>query len=343
MERLVANEPSRQKSGKALVVIVAAVLVLGVAGYNFSSTESPLIDLYRLEQAEFHSFMNTHNRDYTDQEYSERFKIFRENTAFIRKMNSLNKGFTLVVNKFADLSSEEFKAKYLGAKLHDNLLASNQKVHQMFEATKDWRNEGKVTGVKDQGYCGSCWAFSATGAIESAYHIKYNKPVLLSEQQLVDCSKAYGNMGCDGGLMHLAFDYVMAKGIVSGSQYPYKAHDQRCHWLKTWGPVTKLQGYGVVQENDFNALASAIHSQPVSVAVDASTWSFYGSGVWPEDMCSTDLNHGVLAVGYDMNEGFFTIKNSWGTGWGEDGYIRLSITPGAGTCGVQLYGVYPIL
>ena len=344
MESLVGSSPSTQKPTKYIVATFAALLLLGVAAYSFTSTEaSSLIELYNLEQAEFHSYISLHNKLYSDSEYAMRFKIYRDNSAYIRKVNSMNKGFTLVVNKFADLSAEEFTSKYLGTRMPDTLMKSTQKVHQIFESSKDWRYLGKVSRVKNQGNCGSCWAFSSTGAIESAYAIKNGKSVELSEQQLVDCSRPYGNQGCNGGLMHMAFDYVMANGIVSEKTYPYEAQDQRCKWLRTWRKVTKIAGYGKVEENDFNALASAIHTQPISVAVDASTWSFYGSGVWPSDMCNTQLNHGVLAVGYDMNEGFFTIKNSWGADWGEDGYIRLEITPDAGTCGVQLYGVYPIL
>jgi C1A family cysteine protease len=192
----------------------------------------------------------------------------------------------------------------------------------------DWVASGKVSNVKNQASCGSCWAFSAIAALESAYLIK-GTTVLLSEQQLVDCSGSYGNYGCNGGWMDSAFQYIIDHGITTETAYPYVAKNQVC---QTDSGSYKLSGFVDVAgcDNLFNAL----NQQPVSVAVDASNWSPYRSGVFSN--CGTSVNHGVLLVG--ANTDYWKIKNSWGTSWGESGYIRLAR---GNTCAVCQYPSYP--
>jgi len=194
----------------------------------------------------------------------------------------------------------------------------------------DWTAQGKVSAVKNQGSCGSCWAFSAVAAIESSLLIS-GRTELLSEQQLVDCSRAYGNQGCSGGWMDSAFQYIIDHGITTQAEYPYVARNQNC--AKDGGAV-KLSGYIDVEGCD--NLANAVNSRPVSVAVDASNWSLYRNGVLSN--CGTAVNHGVLLVGYTGD--FWKIKNSWGTSWGQSGYIRLAR---GNTCAVCSYPSYPTL
>ena len=194
----------------------------------------------------------------------------------------------------------------------------------------DWCSQGKCSRVKNQGQCGSCWAFSATGVMESWSLIK-GQSVDLSEQQLVDCSRPQGNQGCNGGWPYNALKYVVANGITSQSSYSYVARDQSC---KTQGGSFKISGYNSYSQ--CTGLASQINNSPVSVTVDASNWSAYRSGVFSN--CRTSINHAVLLIG--VNGGNWKIKNSWGTGWGESGFIRLSGT--GNTCGVCQYaGVVP--
>lgn len=346
METLVSVRSAPQKSKKFIVACVAATLFIGALAFVLLSGPRPssqLVAEFELEHAEFKSYISKFSKSYSDSDHALRFSIFRQNAAYVRKINSLNTSFTLALNKFADLSVEEFQSKYLGTKVSQGLRSESKKVHQIFPTSKDWVSLGHVSPVKDQGYCGSCWAFSAVGALESIYSIKKNKMLDLSEQQLVDCSKPYGNMGCDGGIMDSAFDYIKAKGIVKESKYPYKAVDGKCSTTKTSFPTTYVSGYTWVKANDYNALASALNLQPVAVAVDATNWSLYSSGVFTSDWCENNLNHGVLAVGYSLDDGYFNIKNSWGQDWGENGFIRLSITPDEGTCGVQMYCLYPNL
>ena len=196
-------------------------------------------------------------------------------------------------------------------------------------ADVDWTGQGAVTSVKDQGQCGSCWAFSTTGSLEGLSKLAYGSLSSFSEQQLVDCSGSYGNMACNGGLMDNAFKYIRDKGIVLESEYSYRAVKQTC---SKDGGAFKISGYTDV--TNCNDLANAIVGRPVSVAVDATNWSAYKSGVF--NNCATRLNHGVTLVG--VSDQYWRIKNSWSAGWGESGFIRLAR---GNTCGVCNMASYP--
>jgi len=236
------------------------------------------------------------------------------------------------VNQFTDLTQAEFESTYL-------TLQVPKRSYKQIDTTEipaingdiDWTNDGKVTDVKNQGQCGSCWAFSATASLESAILIRHKTkvPVSLSEQQLVDCSRSYGNMGCNGGWMDSAFDYIKDNGIVETEDYPYVARDQAC---KKQGGSIKVKDYTDVP--GCTNLVNALAGRPVSVAVDASVWSRYRSGIL--NNCAKNVNHGVLLVG--VSDNYWKIKNSWGAAWGEKGFIRIS--PGD-TCAVCQYPSYP--
>lgn len=293
--------------------------------------------------AAFEKFKAKYNKRYINaQEEAYRLRVFRD---FFYRMKKLTdqgtEGYTLGITKFADLTRDEFKARYLGGRVDKNRSRNEVVLDvQDLPASVDWVSKGAVTPVKDQGQCGSCWSFSATGSMEGGNFIKNGQLVSLSEQQLVDCSGDYGNEGCDGGLMDYAFQYGIDKGMESESDYPYKAQDGKCKYDKTKVKVTP-KAFTDVPQNQQDQLAAAIVLQPVSVAVEADTEVFQGytGGVITSKACGTQLDHGILAVGFDTTQkpAFFNVKNSWGGDWGENGYVRIEYQvgkKGPGICGI---------
>jgi C1A family cysteine protease len=299
----------------------------------------------------FTDFIRDYDRSYSHDEFPVRFRIFKENLDRIEAYNDRNTGVTLAMNKFGDLTKEEFRKFHLGYKAPTQ--KSNRNVVRLptdnLPKSVNWTLAGAVTPIKNQKDCGSCWSFSTTGSLEGLNFLTNKKLLSFSEQQLVDCSDSYGNEGCDGGLMDDAFQYVMANGIETEDAYPYTAEDGTCVYDKSKVVFTN-KNYTDVAENDLDALAAAVAQQPVSVAVEADQdcFQYYSGGVMnnAED-CGTSLDHGVLAVGYGTTQGqdYWIVKNSWGADWGMAGYILLGKSSGKGTgvCGIAMEPSYPVM
>ncbi|XP_078001441.1 cathepsin L-like peptidase [Glandiceps talaboti] len=296
-----------------------------------------------------------HGKSYGASEESVRQIIWEKNMQTIEAHNIEYKmgkhTYTLGMNKYGDMAHEEFVDMMNGyVRTNRTGLSSTylSPSNVQLPDTVDWRDQGYVTEVKDQGQCGSCWAFSTTGSLEGQTFKKTGKLISLSEQQLVDCATKYGNHGCQGGLMDNAFEYIKAVGgDESEEDYPYTARDGVCRFDASKVVATDT-GYVDIPHDDEDALKEAVATiGPISVAIDASHQSFqlYKDGVYNERMCSsTRLDHGVLAVGYGTLDGqdYWLVKNSWGTVWGQEGYIMMSRNKD-NQCGIASQASYPLV
>lgn len=320
---------------KLLIVLCAVILVSG------SNTDGE----WRLWKARY-------GKNYeTDLEELHRRTVWEANNKYVEEHNKNAKtwGFTVSMNEFADMDGAEFAKVYngyLGVPMRQESRDLYVSSGAPLADTVDWRTKGVVTGVKNQGQCGSCWSFSATGSLEGQHAIKTGQLVSLSEQQLVDCSTKFGNQGCNGGLMDDAFKYIKAIGGDDTEQsYPYTAKDGKCHFNPA-NIGANLTGYKDIPTKDCATLKdAAANVGPISVAMDASHISFqlYHSGVYSSIFCSqTKLDHGVLVVGYgktDSGEDYWIVKNSWGSSWGMKGYFNMKMADNK--CGICTQASYP--
>ncbi|XP_047738745.1 procathepsin L isoform X3 [Hyalella azteca] len=328
------------------------VLLLGLASAASAAS------FYGVVLEEWESFKLAHNKKYEPVEEAFRLKVFAENKMKIARHNQLyNKGertYDLKMNRFGDMLHNEFVHTmngYRGNSMNRTYEASRFVVPNSdvtLPDSVDWRTKGAVTPVKDQGQCGSCWAFSATGSLEGQHFRKTGQLVSLSEQNLVDCSFDYGNDGCNGGLMDFAFQYIKDNdGIDTEESYPYTAEDGDCEFKRN-DVGAEDTGFVDIESGNEDALKAAVATLgPVSIAMDASSneFQFYSSGIYIDLLCSTeDLDHGVLVVGYGTENGqdFWLVKNSWTESWGEKGYMKLARNDD-NMCGVATAASYPLV
>jgi C1A family cysteine protease len=328
--------------------LLTTVILAIIASNKIGDAQKPVSDKEIMHRSQFENFITKHKRMYAspaEKEY--RFQVFSKTLDEIAETNSKNLSYTAGINKFTDLTKEEFKAKYLGFKPDLNKKPVESVTEEQVAATPtsiDWRTQGAVTPVKDQGQCGSCWSFSATGALEAAYFFKTNTLLSFSEQELVDCSILQGNLGCNGGLPVRAFNYWKTKNFFLETDYPYTATNGVCKYKqvasKGKGTVPNYKENGPTESD----LLVSVATMPTSIGVYAVPWQTYNSGIYGDlTACPSNpqmLDHAVLAVGYGTaSDGtdYWIVKNSWSADWGEQGYIRLQrgLAPG-GVCGCAL-------
>jgi xylem cysteine proteinase len=278
------------------------------------------------------------------QEDALRFKVFQDNYNHIQQFNSEGHTYWLGLNQFSAMTGEEFKAYTAcqgdtGKGFGDEYCPSAVNCPTLADTSLtawNWTAKGAVTGVKNQGDCGSCWAFSTTGSLEGLYYLNKTLLVSMSEQQLVDCASTC--YGCDGCWPATAMTYTASEGIEPEKLYPYTGVQGTCQY-KSIAAITVNSGYQCIAQKAQGQLMTALTWQPVSIAVEAdqAAWQSYAGGVVAKN-CGDTLDHAVLLVGYDATSDSWIVKNSWGTTWGEAGYIRIgtstSENQGYGVCGI---------
>lgn len=306
---------------------------------------------------EWEAYRTQYNKKYaTDEEAFLRRLIWEDNLKYVQSHNlEADRGvhtYWLGMNEYADMSNEEFSAQMNGYQQSNSVSRCG---HYMppshielsdLPVTVDWRTKGYVTEIKNQGMCGSCWSFSATGSLEGQHKRKTGDLVSLSEKNLMDCSTAEGNHGCKGGLMDQAFAYIIKnKGIDTEMSYPYQPRDGPCKFKSEDVGATEVSCMDIQHFSESDLQKAVAMEGPISVAIDAGHRSFqmYRSGVYKESACSsTRLDHGVLAIGYgtEMDEDYWLVKNSWGTSWGMEGYIKMARND-KNMCGIATQSSFP--
>jgi cathepsin F len=306
----------------------------------------------------FQNFIKTYNKSYNSfEEFNFRYSIFLENLQFIKNLEAFkNKTSNLKfgITKFFDLSQEEFKANYLTLKNDDKRFLRELPRYDFtpsfadneYPENFDWRDFNVMGPVKKQGKCGGCWAFTTVGTIEAYYTIKTGKKKVFSEQQLLDCNKLA--MGCDGGNMRQGYEYLVSNGLMLQEEYPFELENPKknieynCRYNEK-NTYVKVKHFEIISKDEEEMKKILYEKGPLSASINSHLLMFYKDGIFDPYLnfiCKTGVNHAVILVGYGVENGvkYWTVKNSWGDNWGDNGYFK--IKRGEGLCGINYYTLY---
>jgi len=298
----------------------------------------------------FTKWMNQYQKNYEMEAFFHRYSIFKENVNWIEENNARNLSYTVGLNQFADLTSKEFAGRNGLVKSSPPSVSNNSRASHTpiadykFATDLDWRSIGAVLIPRDQGQCGSCYAFSAVSAVESHWGIQHGMMYALSEQELVDCSSSEGNMGCVGGQPDNSLHYMMKHGIAKHVSYPYTGTVGGCQNAAR-SPVIVKGSTGVGINNEAGMIA-AVNIGPLIIQISAGEkiFQFYSAGIIDDAAgCGYSIDHAVNVIGYGIISGipYWTIRNSWGASWGENGFVR--IVRNKNMCEVAYEPEYPLV
>ncbi|KAM0035175.1 putative actinidain [Helianthus debilis subsp. tardiflorus] len=325
-------------------VLICLALILGVVE-SFTYHEKELESEAGLE-AMYDRWRAQHN---VKEKSEERFNVFKYNLQHVHKTNKMDRPYKLQLNEFATMTNHEFVQTYGSSKIgHKMALSPPRKLKgayacpdfQYANATDlpksiDWRLRGAVAPIKAQGPCGSCWAFATVAAVEGINAIRTGKLISLSEQQMIDCDTDGRNNGCGGGIIEDVFTFITERGgICTDASYPYEGHQHFCDPNKFGHHSVTINGQERIPSDDEVSIMKAVaHGGPVTIAIDShgENFMFYKEGVYTGP-CGEQVYHAMTIVGYDeTSDGvpYWIVKNSWGEGWGEKGYIRMLRGPSA--------------
>lgn len=342
------------KTTTIAIIGTLAILAASVAFHNLAPKDIDSVPEHIIHA--FNKWSSKRTRLYgSPTELNYRLKVFHENYKIVKEYNEKKTSATFALNDFADLTKEEFAARYLQPVVSQDSYDSGNALESPIRAEQglsqqidnvDWRGRGCNTGIYTQGNCAAGYAIAAANSITYAWIAnKGQSASQTSAQEIVDCSKGYGNSGCSGGYTNKAYDYVYYNGLSFEQAYGYTGSESgRCRG-QSKGQFN-IANYYKISRNDNDRLKAAVKQQPITVAVDASTWTYYNSGVYNGNNCSeSKISHFVTVVGYGTQGGYnyWLIENSWGSGWGENGYVRLYRSVGTSSypCGVSSNAFYP--